>query len=246
MLARMRAPAGMGYVAVLAAAVAPFFASRSARGETVESATKVNKAGVVIVSAARLIPLVALSDRSVDAAGTDGHTGTRLNFGSDPNGTNAYSVPRLGVDWVVVRGVTLGADFAGWATLGGPPALGDDPQVSLFGVAPRVGLLASLDPRVNVWLRAGVAYYSLHEDGVNGGAGGVTSYALTWKQLDLDSEIHLVFTPFPHLGVMAGIETEIPLHGVFDEQRSGATRAPIDAGASWLHLGLTAGLLGYL
>ncbi len=237
----------LGPALVMVASFVPFVAARDASAtETGQRVRSIDETGVVVVSASRVIPLVALNDRSVDAPANDGHAGTRLTFGSDPGGINAYNTPRIGFDATPARGLTVGSDFAAYATLGGSPSLGDEPQVSLFGVAPRVGWLGRLEKHAFVWLRGGVAYYALTEHGVNGAAGRVTSYSFTWKQLDFDGEVHLVFTPLPHLGVMAGAVAEVPVHGVFDETRAGGAGPSTQAGASWLHVALTAGLLAYL
>jgi hypothetical protein len=192
--------------------------------------------GQLVLSLPRLLPVVALDVRTVHAAGpVDATTGTSVALGNHPSGLDVYDLPRVGLDTLVTGRVTLGVEVAGYATLGATPSAGA-PYVTLLGAAPRVGYLAPLASVVSAWLRAGASLYFYGEKAIDWSSG--------WRQLDADLEALLVFTGFPHVAVTAGAVAELPLAGRFDETRSGGGPA-VDAGASWLHVGLVGGLLTY-
>lgn len=203
--------------------------------------------GQIVASVPRLIPLVALDSSTVHtSAPNDGPSGTSLTFGGNhPSGIDLYGQPRAGLDWIATPHLTLGLDVTGTLTLGRGPVLGDSPYVTALGVSPRIGYIVALPRPMSVWLRAGTAYYALGERGIDGTPAATQTWSLTWKQLDADVEVFFVAAPLPHVAVTCGIFAEVPLAGWFDERRSGGG-ASVDAGAAWLHVGLTGGLLVYL
>jgi hypothetical protein len=234
--------------ATAAAIVGSGAPARAAPGQDDDATPPLGRAGQLVFSIPRLLPVVAVNSWSVQSsAPNDAPVGTWLSFGNHPSGLNVYDLPRLGLDAFATGHLTLGVDLAGYATLGASPSPGN-PYVSIFGAAPRVGYLASLSPAVAFWLRAGVAYYLLSEKGVDTGGSvsgpGGAPWSFTWKQLDADVEVHLVLVAFPHVAVTAGLVAELPLTGTFDEARTGA--ATVDSGAGWLHVGFVGGLLTYL
>jgi hypothetical protein len=203
------------------------------------------RAGQLVLSIPRLLPLVEVNSWSVrSSAANDATTGTWLSFGNHPGGLDVYDLPRLGIDAFPVDRVTLGVDLAGYATLGKGPSLAS-PYVTILGAAPRIGYVAPLAGVASVWLRAGVAYYLLAEKGLDlGTAGATVPWSYTWHQLDADLEAYLVLAAFAHMAATVGVAIEAPLAGHFDETKSGAPT--VDAGAGWLHVGVVGGLLTYL
>jgi len=218
--------------------------ARAAPPKDDDSPLPFGRAGQLVFSIPRLLPLVAVNSWSVQSsAANDAPVGTWVSFGNHPSGLNVYDLPRLGLDAFATGHLTLGVDLAGYATLGASPSLGN-PYVSILGAAPRLGYVASLGRVAAFWLRAGVAYYLLSEKGVDRGGAASTPWSFTWKQLDADVEVHLVVVAFPHMAVTVGIVAELPLTGRFDETRTGA--ASVDTGAGWVHVGFVGGLLTYL
>jgi hypothetical protein len=139
----------------------------------------------------------------------------------------------------------VGFDIGGYATLGGGPPVGDPAYVSIAEVAPRLGYYLPVASIVGVWLRAGVAYYVLGERGTDGAGASLVPWSLTWKQLDADVEAYLVVTILSRMAITGGLVGELPLAGSFEETRGGGLPG-VTASASWLHVGLTGGLLAYL
>jgi hypothetical protein len=202
-------------------------------------------AGQLAIGLARLIPVAALNSWNVQAPGPDdGPSGTQLSFGNHPSGLNVYDLPRLGVDWMAARHLDLGVDLAAYATIGGSPAPGDSPFVTLVGLAPHVGYVAPLVGVFGIWLRAGASYYVLGERGVDGTASSAVPWSFTWRQLDADAEAHLVISAFSHTAITAGIVAELPVVGRFDEHRVGGPS--VDGGAAWTHVGVLGGIVTYL
>jgi len=244
----MRNPGVLLSVATVAALAVGASTERAAWAQTEDTREPFGKAGQLVFSIPRLLPLVAVNSWNVQStAPNDATTGTWISFGNHPSGLDVYDLPRLGFDAFAADRLSLGVDLSGYATLGASPSVGN-PYVSIFGAAPHVGYLAPFSGVVSLWLRAGVAYYLLAERGVDagGGVGGAASvsWSYTWQQLEADVEAHLVLAAFAHMAVTVGVVAEVPLAGRFDEVRSGA--AAVDSGAGWVHVGVVGGLLTYL
>jgi hypothetical protein len=76
---------------------------------------------------------------------------------ADPEGvaSSGYSWPRLGFDYFVVRGISLGAAASFFRTSGIGAA------VTGYELAPRLGYAAVVGPWLTVWARAGFSYVHL-------------------------------------------------------------------------------------
>ena len=240
----MRNPGVLRSVVVVAALASSGAFARVARAEAVDPPSPFGRAGQLVFSIPRLLPLVAVNSWNVGStAANDAPTGTWVSFGNHPSGLNVYDLPRLGFDAFAADRLSLGVDLSGYATLGASPTLGN-PTVSIFGAAPHIGYLAPFGGVASLWLRAGVAYYLLAEKGVDAGGAASVPWSFTWQQLEADVEAHLVLAAFAHMAVTVGVVAEVPLAGRFAEVRTGA--ASVDAGASWVHVGFVGGLLTYL
>ena len=228
----------------VATALAVASSAGVARADDAEGPRPFGRAGQLVLSVPRLLPVVAVNGWNVhSSAPDDAPTGTWVSFGNHPSGLNVYDLPRLGLDAFVTRGLTLGVDLAGYATLGAAPSAGS-PDVTILGAAPHVGYVAPLGRTVSFWMRAGVAYYLFAEKGVDASTGTAVPWSFAWKQLDVDLEVHLVIVAFPHAAATLGLVVEAPVTGSFSEQRTGAPG--VDAGAAWTHVGFVGGLLTYL
>jgi hypothetical protein len=244
----MRKPGVLLLVGAIAATGWPALLERPARAEeppAEDAPVPLGRAGQLVLSIPRLLPLVEVNSWSVRSSSpTDATTGTWLSFGNHPGGLDVYDLPRLGLDAFAADRVTLGVDLAGYATLGKGPSLGS-PYVSIFGAAPRIGYVAPVAGIASVWLRAGIAYYLLAEKGLDPAAAGATvPWSYAWHQLDADLEAYLVLAAFAHMAATVGVAVEAPLAGHFDEAKTGAPT--VDASAGWLHVGVVGGILTYL
>ncbi len=115
-----------------------------------------------------------------------------------------WSEARLGFDAVLRPGITLGTGI-GYATVTrddpGPPH-----EISLFMIVPRVGFMLGPSRYLGVWLRAGVGYTSVT-------VATTGNSDVTQRALDLVVDPQLVFTPFPHAGIMVGPALNVGLSG---------------------------------
>jgi len=193
------------------------------------------EAGHVVWSLPRLVSALAL-EAFRGPRPSDAPSGTSLVTGAG-TGTSVYGLPRVGVDWVFARSLTVGTELIASATFGGAPGLGDPPRVSAYGLFPRAGFVTKLATWADVWLRAGPAVYRLEAQGVNGTAATPVPWSYGWTQLDLDAEAQLVLAALPRVAVTASLVAEVPVSGRLDETRG------ISGAASWLHVGLVGGLL---
>lgn len=173
-------------------------------------------------------------------------------------GTNlAFTVPRVGLDYVVVPNVTVGGDVILYFTLGGNTSTEQDsqggtvtttsdgnPGITLFGIAPRGGYILGLNDMFSLWLRGGFSFYTwTAKQTINNGN---TTLTAGQNQFALDLEPQIVLTAIPHVGFTAGVTMDIPLVGQWSDstENNGTTRSD-SGGASILYLGLTMGMLAY-
>jgi len=240
----MRKPGVLLAVATVAAIASSMALGGAARAQAEDPPAPFGRAGQLVFSIPRLLPLVAVNSWSVQStAANDAPTGTWVALGNHPSGLNVYDLPRLGLDAFAANRLAFGVDLSGYATLGASPSPGN-PTVSIFGASPHIGYVAPFSGIVSMWLRAGIAYYLLAEKGVDADGGASIPWSFMWHQLDADVEAHLVLTAFAHMAVTVGLVVEAPLTGRFEESRSGA--ANVEAGAGWVHVGVVGGLLTYL
>jgi hypothetical protein len=175
----------------------------------------------IILSADRLLPLV--SYESIKTTANDGSSVTDArtsvaftNGGPYEAFSSFYNLPRLAVDWIPVRNLTLGlatwlyADLSATQTTspagGGSSKSVDQAKVTYWGVAPRVGYVFPLGDKLAIWPRAGVEYYDVSTSNVGNGAGSVT-------QFGVDLEAMLVVFPWNHIGFTVGPTIDIPVTG---------------------------------
>jgi hypothetical protein len=203
---------------VVSAAVAIVTLAGSARAKEGDGSSRFGSPGFII-SADRLIPLT--SYESVKTTQSDGSSETKsdLSLGLLSNAPYAafgtfYNLPRLGFDWVPVQSLTLGG--AVWlytqltvtdshsAPNGGPTVSTDQPKVTYWGIAPRVGYIVPIGHILSLWPRAGVEYHHVSSTGPN-------EPAVT--QVAIDAEVMLVISPWNHVGFTVGPTLDVPLTG---------------------------------
>jgi hypothetical protein len=210
-----------------------------------------------IVSADRLLPL--LSYQSIKTTQSDGSSDTqsRLSIALMNNGpygvfSSFYNLPRLGFDWLPIRNLTLGG--AAWLYTdlqstdskspagGGSSKNNDQPKVTYWGIAPRVGYIIPLGEKLFFWPRAGVEYHNVSTSDVGYGSGSTTQFAI-------EAEALLVISPWNHFGFTVGPTLDVPVSG---EQTT--TSPPVNGGttsistrvdSAMFQVGLSAGMLGH-
>jgi hypothetical protein len=238
--------------------------------------------GQFIVSADRLVPLFSYTHFSQDqfapGAGNskqvafENQTSISLLWGSAAGpsvgvGSDAaaiqtfFTVPRVGVDYVLAHHVTIGGELAIYFTLGGDTGADStqanggavvtnsngNPSVLVLGLAPRGGYILTLTDMFSLWLRGGFSYFvASSKNTIGNGAGAVTTTTTT-NQFALDLDPQLVITPFSHVGFTAGITTDLPLTGGHSQDTTPANGATVSvsASSSVLYFGITAGMLAY-
>ncbi|HEY3815956.1 MAG TPA: hypothetical protein VGL81_02240 [Polyangiaceae bacterium] len=230
----------------------------SARADEVEGKHRFGDRGF-IVSADRLLPLLSYDSIKVSS---DGSSETQSRFSlaltnSGPYGvfSSFYNLPRVSFDWLPVRNLTIGAstwlymDLSANQTIspaGGSSTTSDQPKVTYWGVAPRVGYVIPFGDKLYFWPRAGVEYYDVSTSNVGNGSGSIQEFAI-------DVEAMLVVSPWTHFGFTVGPTVDIPISG---EQTTtaaiptGTTMATTTTTTSRLdstmfQVGLSAGMLGH-
>jgi opacity protein-like surface antigen len=210
-----------------------------------------------IVSADRLIPLT--SYESVKTTQSDGSSETKseVSLGLFSNAPYTafgtfYNLPRLAFDWIPVRNFTVGGALWAFTQLsatdshspaGGSSTSSDQPKVTYWGVAPRVGYIVSLGDTVSLWPRAGVEYHNVSASSVNGQA----SPSIT--QFSIEAEVMLVISPWNHFGFTVGPTLDVPVVGkstssaAMGTGTTGASATSIDS--AMLQVGVSAGMLGH-
>ena len=244
-------------------------ATASAQPAAAPPRSSLGEQGQMIFGAERVLTLFAFeSQKSVDTSvqgttTTISASQTSMSFlGSNPAGpgggiTTFYKIPRLGFDYVVIPNLTVGGSAMMLFTLGSGEtskveAAGqtttknlDGAAITLFGLAPRVGYVIALSEMFAIWPRGGLSYYSASVRSP-ADVNAPTTVTNSVSQWALDAEGLLVFTPFPHVGITAGLAFDVPLSGSLkNEQVTGPTTKTVTFDSSLWHVGLNAGLIVY-
>ncbi len=247
--------------------------------------TSFGEHGELIVSADRLFPLFSYTHMSQDAFAPGAGNSKQVDFSNQTSisllwgssaapqlsvpgtpGTTAaidtfFTVPRVGLDYVIVPHFTLGGDLAIYFTLGGntgsdstsaasgatTTTSNGSPSVLVLGLAPRAGYILQLTDLFSIWLRGGLSYFVASAKTTTGNGNAQTTNTFTTNQLALDLDPQLVISPFSHVAFTAGLTADVPLtggHSTDTTPAAGATTSQ-SASSSVFYFGLTAGLLAY-
>jgi hypothetical protein len=188
--------------------------------------------GEFILGADRLVPVLSYSQGWTGhlgnlPAGETGETTTSSQtafsffWGSTYPGATFFTVPRIGLDYVLAPHFTIGGEMALFITAGATQSTqidqanggsttipGAPASRTLFGIAPRAGYVLRLTNLFALWLRGGFSFYT-ETDTTNVGnnvSGGL-------NQFSMDLEPQFVITPLPHLGLTIGPTLDVPLFG---------------------------------
>jgi hypothetical protein len=181
---------------------------------------------------------------------------TRVGTGNTPGGTpNApvYSMPRVGLDYLIISGLTIGA-AVGYLHRGGSRETTlnnvtmsvDTPSVNGLLLYPRVGYIFDFTPLFSVWARGGFTYYWLKSDETTTQGNTIRERKISNDGLALTLDPELVITPIPHFGFTVGPMFDIPMTGgQKNEVTTNGVTVTTNDSAKIFNWGFCAGLLGY-
>jgi len=211
-----------------------------------------------IVSADRLAPVI--SYESVKSTQADGgsQTQSRLSLAFFNNGPfgffgTFYNLPRIAFDWLPVDNVTIGGATWFYTQLSASDSLSpangaskstDQPKVTYWGIAPRVGYVVRMGDLLSFWPRAGVEYHNVGTSSVNGSASS------TITQLSVEAEALFVISPWNHFGFTVGPTADLPITGKSTQTSTGTgvggtTTVSTSVDSAMLQIGISAGMLGH-
>ena len=206
--------------------------------------------GQIILSVDRLMPLLSYEDVKASQNGTDASVAvTSISLVGHGKTLTFYNDPRLSFDYTVVPRLTIGGSVyvftqaANSTTVdtNGMSASADNPRVTLWGIAPRVGYIVPIGSKFAFWPRGGFSFNDASHTSVQVGNTQINSGSAT--QFAFDLEPTFVFTPFAHVGVTAGGALDIPIAGSVDVPQGNNLSTSVDVAE--FHIGLHMGLLVY-
>jgi hypothetical protein len=190
--------------------------------------------GHVAISAERLFGYVH-SKETVSMAGMENSQSVdTLTLLTNPLGAiTGYAWPRIGIDAFVTQGLSVGGAL-GFFYLD-PEGAG---SFTGFLFAPRIGYAAPLSPRLSIWPRAGVTYWSVStETGTAGASSTQTAFALS-------IEAPLTILLAPRVGIQVGPTFDLGLGGSSSSTSSGGMSTSYDN--KFTDFGVQGGLLLFL
>jgi hypothetical protein len=207
-----------------------------------------------IVSADRLLPLLSYQSIKTSSNGSS-DTESRLSIALMNSGpfevfASFYNLPRLSFDWLPVRNLTIGGaawlytDLQASNTVspgGGSSKSTDQPKVTYWGVAPRIGYIIPMGEKLSLWPRVGVEYHNVSSSDVGSGSGSITQFAL-------EAEAMLVISPWNHFGFTVGPTIDVPITGeqtTTSTPTAGGTSTSTRVDSAMFQFGLSAGMLGH-
>lgn len=225
--------------------------------------------GQLILSADRLVPLIAYDDTTVSGTPQTSTSSTTISllpntnsFLSGNNNTvfsgNFYNIPRIAFDYAVIDRLTIGgsiyAAFTPSSSTNSTAANGtvtntDNGTTTLFGIAPRVGYAVPVSNAFVFWPRGGFSFNTLsfNSPTTTNALGQPSTNSITVNQFALDLEAVFVITPVQHFGILFGPVLDIPLTGkVNASTETNGTTVSTSVSQSELHVGVTVGLVGWL
>lgn len=132
---------------------------------------------------------------------------------------NPFVAPRIGFDYFVIDGLSVGGAFAYVSeneeeeeTTGNNTTNLPDRKGSSFVIAPRAGYCFMFNDMIGIWPRGGFTYASGSEE-VDPAGPNQADTKTDFTILDLTLEGMLVITPVPHAGFMVGPTLDLALSG---------------------------------
>jgi hypothetical protein len=222
--------------------------------------------GQLILSADRLFPLFSYTsfsttetDNNVTTTQTDKGSSFVLLLGAEPGVSSIHTVPRVAVDFTVIKGLTVGGSVVLAFGLGGSSNTEtntggqsvsrstDAPSRTIIGIGPRVGYILPLGDIIAIWPRGGFSFYSVSEKQTTtqqNGGDVVDKNSDTIFSLDIDPQLAIV--PIQHFFFHVGPLLNIPLSGSRShDHTAGATTTTTKIDLSIWHFGISTGIGGW-
>lgn len=178
------------FVAVLAVALA----AAPAAAQEASGARRFGAGGTVAVGVERLFGVSHASQSN----GPSFTTVSLLGPGGLEAGVAPYSIPRVGVDWLLEGGPTLGLG-AQFAWMSSDRASSDQ---TVLGLNPRVGFIVATEDRFALWPRVGLSYVRVSFD--------TDAYLLA---ASLDLQLVIPVLPRAALTVTPGVDVGVAATG---------------------------------
>lgn len=222
-------------LAVLAASTG-FAASANAQGR---DDPRFGDAGQIAVSAERMFGAMFIWD-DFEGGGVDETTSNfHISALSNPlaNVTTNYSFPRMGFDFFIADGLSIGAALGyAYTTFDDDnPALVPGDNVWAFLAAPRVGYALSVGEGFGIWPRVGVTWIWATNNITDDTSEDADRFALT-------AEVPFVISVVEHFAFLIGPTLDLGIAGSNTlEAPAGETEIDINT----TELGIQVGIMGY-
>jgi hypothetical protein len=171
---------------------------------------------------------------------------TNIALFTNPLGsiTSGYSYPRIGADYFVIDGLSIGAALGIFRTsstneseIGDTTVETDGPTVSGVLLSPRIGYAFMFEDNIGIWPRAGITYVGSGSENDDGDESSSKLWALSL-------EVPFVFVPVPHVAFTAAPALDLGIGGSneFDPSDEGVPTSESDVKTTdfGLHLGMLA------
>lgn len=244
--------------------VAPLLVASPALAAPTTTGGDIEGPGTFIFSAERLFTPLAIekatTTNDVPGVGEVKSSSSRTSiglFGSTLGGTlTPYNTPRLGFDYTIIKGLTLGlsASFVHYSTSSETSSPGrttttDGASVTGFLMSPRVGYAMKFSQMLGFWVKGGFTFYTAGTGDQDPSDTHDVTYS--YSGLALDIEPQLLVMPITNFGFTFGFAADIPLSGsqtVTDKTRTVGgveTKTETKQDLTFSNFGLTAGLIGF-
>lgn len=206
------------------------------------------RANQFALSAERVFGFVHSSNTQEPAADTTDTTSyTNINLLTNPMGGffTGYSVARIGFDFFVIDGLSIGAALGYFSAsqsneteVMGTTSESDGPTFSGFLVAPRIGYAYMFNPTVGIWPRGGITY--AHRNISDPDSDNENSQ----NRLAVTLELPLVISPVPHVGFLLGPTLDLGVSGS-DNNENTPPIPDAEVDAKTTDIGVQTGVLVY-
>ena len=195
--------------------------------QTVFAQDRFGSAGQFAISADRLTGVSHTSIKTELGEVTSTQSMTTITLFTNTLGdrTSAYSAPRLGGDYFVIDGLSLGAAIGIIHSTSsfeqeqdGTSVETDGPSRTGFLIYPRVGYALMFQDNFGFWPRGGLTYASASSttEAANGDEGKVSQSAFA-----LSLEALFLFSPVPHVAFTGGPTLDLGLSGSYEDDDPG-------------------------
>jgi hypothetical protein len=202
----------MTHVRWHALVIGAFVMLAAPRAKAQQAATDFGRAGGFAISAERLFGFVR-ADETTNAGGMDRttHFNSLSILGNSLGLFTAYAQPRVGGDFFVAEGLSVGASLSYFRVSESADVAGSSsPTFSGYVLAPRIGYSFVLGRMVSLWPRVGFTYTHLGTDTSTAGNGGSASSGTSLYALTIEAPFvfavaeHFFFSAAPTLDLGVG------------------------------------------